>query len=77
MNLLGKVTKKFSTKNKPKSNPQLNRLQNFHDSREKSQGSMTAQQMYQAYTEDLLASYGDGNMMGLPHYLMLSQEIRF
>ena len=51
MNLLGKVTKKFSTKNKPKSNPQLNRLQNFHDSRSKSQGSMTPEMMHSAYNQ--------------------------
>ena len=38
-------------KNKPKSNPQLNRAQNFHDSRSKSQGNMTPEMMHSAYNQ--------------------------
>ena len=49
--MLSKITKKLNLKNKPKSNPQLNRAQNFHDSRSKSQGNMTPEMMHSAYNQ--------------------------
>ena len=49
--VLSKITKKLKLKDRPKSNPQLNRAQNFHDSRSKSQGSMTTEMMHSAYNQ--------------------------
>ena len=49
--VLSKITKKLKLKDRPKSNPELNRVQNFHDSRSKSQGGMTPDKMHTAYNQ--------------------------